>query len=105
MLNSTLIFSGVILSFTISLVVAPSSVNAQPIHTNSEASAQLISEAVDLVLTSDDDQVQFFGNYRAYESQQLSSWLSVNELVLTIGGWKAYARDIYRYQTSEGRSK
>ena len=38
--------------------------------------------------------------YRNYEPVERVDWSEVNRIVDEIGGWRSYARDVYRYQRS-----
>ena len=42
-----------------------------------------------------------FDDYDAYRPAAKIEWRTANDSVQAIGGWKAYARDIYRYKKSK----
>ena len=39
--------------------------------------------------------------YRNYEPVERVDWSEANRMVDDIGGWRSYARDVYRYQRSK----
>ncbi len=39
--------------------------------------------------------------YRSYEPVERVDWSEANRIVDEIGGWRSYARDVYRYQRSK----
>ncbi len=42
-----------------------------------------------------------FDGYDAYRPRTKIEWRTANDSVQAIGGWKAYARDVYRYKKSK----
>ena len=58
--------------------------------------AKMPSHQIDDIST-----LQFFDDYDAYKPKIPIAWRSANESVEAIGGWKAYARDIYRHKKSK----
>ena len=39
--------------------------------------------------------------YRNYELVERVDWSKANQIVEEVGGWRSYARDVYRYQRSK----
>jgi len=44
---------------------------------------------------------QVVEEYRNYEPVERIDWSDANQTVDQIGGWRTYARDVYRYQRSK----
>ena len=44
---------------------------------------------------------QVVEEYRNYEPVERLDWSDANKTVDQIGGWRTYARDVYRYQRSK----
>ena len=48
--------------------------------------------------TKNDPDERAFSQYQNYQKVPVQSWEDSNKTVSEIGGWRSYARDIYRYK-------
>ena len=48
--------------------------------------------------TKNDPDERAFSQYQSYQKVPVQSWKDSNKTVSEIGGWRSYARDIYRYK-------